>query len=263
MSSDAGDASGNGASGTESGNSELAALIDAKVNEVFNKALGPRIERALGAKLPALLEAQIKPLTEALKVGASSGKPEGGDGAAAPEGSAQGERLSLKALQTQFDERYKALQHKLEASERQRTEAEAKAQAAKLGAEVRSLMGQHLEAHMVDPLFTHFGERFGTDENGQTVVKFRRDWGEEPLPLDKGFDELLKTDLKPYLPARNANLPPAHIRPPGPGQPYQPPRPGQGPYNPLLERIADAQSKERPHVAQALRDAAHSKPTAR
>lgn len=235
---DAGATSGNGGNGS--------ADIERLINDAINKAVPGILKRALPAMIPQLIEAQLAAMAE--KDPAPTSPTEG----AAPANGIAGNNANLKA----HEARLAQLEAKLKASEEARAAAEQNARTANLMANVEAAFSKGIGAD--NPALRHLvksyaaDKRFDFDENGQPGVRFKREWGDELVPLDKGFSELLSTELKPFVPARNGSAPPSHVQ--GRGQPYKPQQQqAQQPGRPFfMNEVISELGKDRPELAAAI-----------
>lgn len=224
--------------------SDIQRMIAEEVGKAINGrlfkggALGKMISEALASALPQHLESALEKMAQVEE----PAKPTPADDAG---------KLSMKALQDQLA----GMQKALEGERTARAAAEAGTKQARLHAEVRGEFAKHLGADnpMLKPLLDSYlkvQQRFDLDANGNTVVKFQRDGFEEPLSLADGFKELLATELKAFVPAKGANLPPARVN--GHGQPQRgPAAPSPGLPFFVQNAIADI-AKSQPEIAAAL-----------
>lgn len=228
------------------------AEIEKLVNDVVSKAIGARMKRLnLEETIAKAVESQLEKVAQHASVDKPADQP-------AANGGESGERLNLKAL----DERYRQLEQRFQQEQKARQEAESRARDARYRSEVQAELAKHIGAdnpHLKPYMATLYDveKRFG-EENGQFGIKFKRDWGEEHVPLSTGVKELIDTELKHLVQqSKVRDLPPngaGVVR----GNPYQPPRP-HGPQsqpgqrvNPLYATIADAVADHRPEVAQQI-----------
>lgn len=255
----AGADSGNvGNAGTGSGNA--SADIERIVNETLNKAIGPAIARVLGSQLPRAIEAAIA--ASAPKVKASESDETGGVVADAGNGAGASDKLTMKTLSSQLE----AMQRQLKASQEATQSAQRAARDARLRADVRAAMAAKIGADnpaldlLMDSL-VDVKKRFDVDESGAAVARFKREWGDEVLPLAKALDEMALGELKPYLPARSGNLPPSQVG--GRGQPQQRNNGQSVPTMPFFmnDMLAEI-GKDRPELAASLEaQAINSRPS--
>ena len=198
------------------------------------------------------------------------------DPAAADGNPAADGKLTLRALQeqvaalrkesdTKLAEERKVWQSKFEQQEQKAREADERALDIQMRSEVRAAYARALGAdspHLDALMDSHYDvrKRFGRTDDGKVGVKFKRDWGEEVVPLDKAMEDMAKGELKPFLPARAGSLPPSSITPlrgavngghraPS-GEATSPP--GQ----PWLDEVADSVKKRHPIAAANLAAAA-------
>ena len=279
---DAGTTAGTGGSGSAAGTG--AEDIRRQIRDVLNQDIVPLLSRVLPGvlkqALPSLLEPAIGAQLEKMANDAAA-QTETGAGAQTEAGdSALDGKVTLKALQEklqamekQGSAREKALRdefgQKLREADEKRAQAEAGAKDMQARVRVREGLAKHLPPDLLDVVMDSFYDvkkRFELGDDGQPVVKFKRGSGEatyeEKKALTEGIEEMLKGDLKPYLPAQNRNLPPSHV--PARGQTWQPPKQPDGqpqrPFNPLLAEVGKGIAEHHPEFGQAVMNAAFTPP---
>lgn len=228
-------AHGNGSDNPNGSAAANSADFDAKLNRAITGHIA-RLEKKFAAMMASAVNSELDRLAQA-PVSEAAAAPQ------AASDNASGERPTLKALEGKLTQ----LQQQLQSEQKARQDAEQRALDARTRADVQAQFAKVLGAE--NPLLGHLMEsyydvrkRFARGEDGSTAVKFKRDWGEELLPLEAGFKELMDQELKHLIPAKTAKLPPAGF--PGlPGQPVaQRPAPVNGqqtPRNPFAEVLAN------------------------
>jgi hypothetical protein len=177
--------------------------LDAKINRAITNHM-KRMEAKMNASNAELIKNVI---TEAIAASKSdqtdAGIKASGNDAGSPD------KLTLKAM----EERYRALESKMAAETKSRQEAEERAIDARLRSEVRSKLAGAIDAKYLDVAMDSLYDarkRFALGEDGQAGVKFKREGGyEDIVPLEAGIKELVSSELKHFVPAKNAGLPPA------------------------------------------------------
>jgi len=202
MSSTSDGASDKAQVGSASDNAEdleqrIAARLESRMVEQFNKMLGTRLERQLEATFKKWAD-------EAPAQDADKQQPANGGEAAGSE------RLSMKALENKIAELQTQIQKRDEEvkAERQRaidmqTRGEVREKlAAVIGADNPSL------PYLMDSLYDT-RRRFTKGEDGRTLVKFPNQYGgdDDLLPLEEGLKKLAESDLKHLIPSQTARLP--------------------------------------------------------
>lgn len=164
------------------------------------------------------------------------------------------EKLNLKTLQEQVDKERRADRaafDKLQQQLKDEREANTKLR-------IRSDVEQHFARHLgadskhIKPYVNEYLGQF-IHKDGQTYRKGDDGYGGETLsPVDKGIDEMFKSDLGHLIPARNGGLPPRN-QPGQRGSAWSPPvdRAPQG-MNPMDAEALEAISKSRPELAAGL-----------
>ena len=246
---------------------EIQRIVMGVVREHMSKAVKAAVGEAFAGDG---LRGAIESVLEAMADASPEGEPSAPMDAPPPPGdSADGGRLSLKALQEQMDRRLaeerKAWQAKFDEERKARGDAEARERMTRGRAQVEAMLGKHIGSDNpnVGPLMSHLfdvGKRFAIGDDGSVRVRFKGEFGEEEAGLEDGFKRLLDADLKPYLPARNGGLPPASMG--ARGVPVsQGPRPAF--YNPIMREFAKGVEERNPALAEALNRAAVTDPNAK
>jgi hypothetical protein len=245
--SDAADPSVNGSSGTGAVNANATSGVTAELkNEIQKIVMGivreqvPRaVKSAISETVPDALKAimaDLQPKQEPATQATPASNP------------ADQEKVTSKA-------RIEALEKQLQAFQQRTSEAEGRARDAAMRSRVQAEVAKFLPAS--DPnhaaymgLLYDLQKRFA-DQDGTPVVKMRREWGEEAVPLDAGIKELFEGELKHLVQHSKAqNLPTAGYRGAA-GQPMGQPKPGPR-FNPLLAEVASAIGEARPEIGRQL-----------
>ena len=189
----------------------------------------------------------------------------------APNGNAAGGAQSPeKALEdrvnARLEEKEKAWQAKFSDLDKQRIAAEAKTRDTQARAKVRESLSKHVAGQYLDVVMKSLydaDKRFTAGEDGSVTIKFTRDGYEDVLSLDKGVEELLKSDLKPFLAPLTRDLPPAgpgaflrgNGRPLGSGHETVTP---MNPVNGVLMEVARSLESRAPVAAENIARVAHA-----
>lgn len=189
----------------------------------------------------------------------------------APNGNAAASAQSPeKALEdrvnARLEEKEKAWQAKFSDLDKQRKAAEDKARDTQARAKVRESLSKHIQVAQLDTVMESLYDvrkRFIVGEDGAVTVNFKRDGYEDNLALDKGVEELLKSDLKPFLAPLTRDLPPAgpgallrgNGRPLGSGHETVTP---MNPVNGVLMEVARSLESRAPVAAENIARVAHA-----
>lgn len=160
------------------------------------------------------------------------------------------EKLTLKTLQEQRASDRKAF---LELQQQLKDERDNNVKM-RIRADVEQHFARHLGADSkhIKPYVNTYLDQF-IHKDGQTYRKGDDGYGNESLsPVDKGIDEMFKSDLSHLIQARNAGLPPRN-QPGQRGSAWTPPV-NQAPQgmNPMDAEALEAISKSRPELAAGL-----------
>lgn len=242
--SDSADPSVNGHSGSGAVNAgsassgvtaELKNEIQKIVMGVFKAHVPNAVRAAIGEALPDAIR--------------SLGELQGNK----PEHRANGDSNPADAEKTTQKARIEALEKQLQDFRKQAQEAESRAKDERLRSRVQAEIAKYLPAS--DPnhaaYMSHLYDvtkRFGTDEHGNPIVKFKRDGYEDAAALDVGVKELFEGEYKHLVQRSQADkLPTSGIRS-AIGQPMANGKPGPARANPLDQMLSAA-------AASALRGA--------
>ncbi len=231
--SDAADPSVNGSSGSGAVNAsnatggvtaDLKNEIQKIVMGIFREQVPRAVKAAIGDALPDALRG--------LDLGTQD-KPE----KATSGNTADSDKTTQKA-------RIEALERQLQDFQKQAKDAEARAKDSMLRARVQQEIAKYLPAS--DPNHDAYlgklydlDKRFGDGESG-AFVKFKRDWGEEPVPLEQGVKELFEGQLRHLVkqPSKADSLPPGRHRVTGQPMTNGKPAPRTNPLDEMLSQVA-------------------------
>lgn len=219
----------NAGSATSGVTAELKNEIQKVVMGIFREQVPKAVKAAIGEALPEVMRSIGELQQPALQANGASN-------------SADAEKTTQKA-------RIEALEKQLQDFRKQAQESETRAKDAALRARVQTEIAKFLPAS--DPNHAAYvshlydvTKRFGTDEAGNPVVKFKRDGGyEEQAALEVGVKELFESELRHLVQKpKVANLPAAGIRP-AIGQPLANARNGASRVNPIDRMMGDIASQ--------------------
>lgn len=214
-------------------------------------------------QIAALMDAKLESVRSAQPTDPTRPAPAAGNQADGGKVTMESLQERLAKQQSEYEKQQndmKAIRAQLESTEKRRAEAEAKARDTAARAKVREQLSQHVSPALLDVVMDSFYDhrkRFQAGDDGTVTVRFKRDGYDEDLPLDKGIDEMLKSELKSYRQSDNARLPPARIH--ARLHPYQAQAnsDNQPPVtNPALLEVARAIQSRNPAGAAALESAA-------
>lgn len=198
-------------------------IAEEQLGNMVNGAVKAHLQRFIEKQLPALFEAQLKPIMEKLTAPAAQTPP------------SEDEGKGKKGKQNQ-DPEYLAMAKKLEDMEKAIQERDQKVAAAEKAArdqraftELRSGLSDKLRPEVVDFVAKYLmqvEQRVDFDESGNVLFKSTRapfagaDPEEIRLPLRSGLEDFLKSDAaKPFLPApTTSSAPPLPKRGAAPNQ---------------------------------------------
>lgn len=231
-------ASGNAESGNDAGTVGLEQIV----NEAINKALGPRIRREF-ERFEKLLADKTQPTQE--------------QATAAPEAQ-QGERSSIKQLEQQLMQ----LKRELETKEKQRSEAERRADDTRLYGDVTQHFARHIGADSPDlePYVSAHKSSFRI-RDGLTFYVKPNEYGEETyVPAKDAVDEMFKTSLKHLVQRNKTPQLPGNANRNAQGRPMTPPTQQQQGRNAIYDTVAQHFASQGAPDAAAAFDAAAAKP---
>lgn len=220
------------------------ALDSATLQKLIDESIG----KALAARMPRVKNTEE---TIAKMVADAIAKMPSGQPAPALDAVVEtSEKLNLKTLQEQIASERKA---RLD-MERKLQEEQAKGVQMRIRADVEQHFARHLGADSkhIKPYVNTYLDQF-IHKDGQTYRKGDDGYGNESLsPVDKGIDEMFKSDLSHLIQARNGGLPPRN-QPGQRGSAWTPPV-NQAPQgmNPMDAEALEAISKSRPELAAGL-----------
>jgi hypothetical protein len=249
LSTDAGDPSVNGSSGSSAVNAgSPSGGVTPELRNEIQKIVAGIVRDAVPRAIKSAVGEEIAPLREALS-GLVPQKSENPTPVAGND--ASGEKLSLKALHEQIANLNKAIESERSA----RAKAEAGAKDARMRAEVERRLAAKLGSDnplvstLMDSLYD-VKRRFVETPDGRLAVKFTDAGFDDFKSLDEGVDALFAGELKHLVQtSKAAALPPSGYR--VAGQPV-PAAPKGMQVNPLLAEIANGIAKDRPELAPAL-----------
>jgi len=228
-----------------------AADIDAKINRAITghmKRLETKMSQMFSGE--AVGNAVMAQLEQIATMAAESTPAAAGTQAS---GSVDTDKITQKA-------RIEALEKQLQSFQKQAQDADGRARDASMRSRVQSEVAKFLPAS--DPnhaaymgMLYDLQKRF-VEADGNPAVKFKREWGEEMVPLEQGVKELFDGELKHLVQhSRAQSLPPAGFRGAN-GQTIAQAKPGPK-FNPLLAEVASSIGESRPDFGRALMDAAN------
>jgi hypothetical protein len=253
LSSDAGAPSGNGASGSGSGNPSASDGVNVEqlVNDAVSKAIGARMKRLdLGSQIEAAVQAalsKVSPTAEKVTAQEQAGSD------------ASPERQSLKSLTEELGRMRKQLADQQAAAESANKSAQAERVRSQLQAKFAAKLGADnpLTGTLIDSLYDV--KKRIVEQDGRLFVKFVDSYGGEDLkPLDEGVSALFDSEFKHLVasPSKAAGLPPASMVRGAPmGQ-----QGGNAPRNPIYAEIAKSALGENPNLAAMLNSAGNNTP---
>ncbi len=232
---------------SDNANASGSSDIDAKINRAITNHIG-RLEKRLSQMLTgeALTKAVQSQLEQVRQVPTQ----------AADASDQSPDRITLKSLQEQLVASDKARRE----LEKFLQEKESQVRDERRRSEVRGQFAKYLGADSphLDPHFAYqydLKKRFVDGDNG-TMVKIKREWGEELIPLETGVKELFDTELKHLVQSSKAGgLPPASLSGAIRGQSFTVPQPpaGNNGLNPLHQAFLEhLVNNGRGDVAQAI-----------
>jgi multidrug efflux pump subunit AcrA (membrane-fusion protein) len=187
---------------TASGNGAVnPADMERMINEAVSKALGARMRRLNLDEIVAKAIEQHMPAAQSQQPAALM--PEQNDP----------EKLTVKSLDAQVKAQLKTLQDRLDASEKARAAAEAKAAQTRLQSDLRTSFVKHMGADNphLDAYLNVYANKFQVRE-GQTYHVTQDAFGDEQIvPLDQAAESLFKGELKHLLPQKSSHLPPTSV----------------------------------------------------
>jgi len=252
MSTESADSSVNGSSGTGAVNaSNVTSVVTAELkNEIQKIVMGivkeqvPRaVKSAVSETMPDALRTVMGELQQ------KQPEPQ----ATAVDNPVDADKITQKA-------RIEALEKQLQSFQKQAQDADGRARDASMRSRVQSEVAKFLPAS--DPnhaaymgMLYDLQKRF-VEADGNPAVKFKREWGDEMVPLEQGVKELFDGELKHLVQhSRAQSLPPAGFRGAN-GQAISQAKPGPK-FNPLLAEVASSIGESRPDFGRALMDAAN------
>lgn len=225
----------------ESGNDAGTVGLEQLVNEAINKALGPRIRREF-ERFEKLLADKTQPAQEQ---------------APAPEAQ-PGERGSIKQLEQQLTQ----LKRELENKDKQRLEAEKRAEETRLMGDVTQHFARHIGADSPDlePYVNAHKSNFRI-RDGQSFFVRPNEYGEETyVPAKDAVDELFKSQLKHLVQRNKTPQLPGNANRNAQGRPMTSPSQQPQGRNAIYDTVAQHFATQGAPDAAAAFDAAAVKP---
>lgn len=251
ITNDSADLSVNGSSGNGAVNANATSGVTAELkNEIQKIVMGifkDQVPRAVKSAVSESIPEALKAVMGDLQPGKAN---EPASQAAQAGNAADPEKVTQKA-------RIEALEKQLQAFQKRAEDSESRARDASMRSRVQSEVAKFLPAN--DPnhaaymgMLYDIQKRF-VDADGNPSVKFKREWGEENVPLEQGVKELFEGELKHLVQHSKAqNLPSAGFRGVGKPIPGMQVAKGQPQLNPLDRDLIEAVAKDRPELAEAL-----------
>lgn len=228
MSTDSSDPGVNGSSGNGAVKPDATSGVNAELkNEIQKIVMGivkDQIPRAVRSAIGEAIPEALKAITPDLQSkNTDAGDPAGSD------------KNTSKA-------RIEALEKQLKDFQQQAKDSDERARSANLRGRVQSEVAKYLPAS--DPnhaaymgMLYDLNKRF-SEQDGNPTVKFKRDWGEDFVPLEAGVKELFEGELKHLVQTSKAGQLPATGNRGATGNPMAN-RPNGAQSNPLDRLLSD------------------------